>query len=106
MIGQNPDQTPRGPECYCLFTTITAEVVSFTLVAENEVAVETLAVLSRRRIPTKLQLRGGHTGTLPPLSLEARRESFSVLSNRSCSSAAFCCRTYTWFSPVRSHMGS
>ncbi len=36
VIGQNPDQTPRGPECYCPFTTITAEVVSFTLVAEDE----------------------------------------------------------------------
>src|ERR1039458_3440179 len=44
-------------------------------------------------------------GTLPPLSLEARHEGLSVLSNRSCSSAAFCCRPYTWFSPVRSHMG-
>jgi hypothetical protein len=30
-----------------------AEIVSFTLVAEDEeVAIETLAVLSRRRIPT------------------------------------------------------
>ena len=106
MIGQNPDQTPRGPECYCLFTTITAEVVSFTLVAEDEVAIETLAVLSRRRIPSKLRLRAGHTGTLPPLSLEARREGFSVLSNRSFSSAAFCYRTHTWVSPVRSQMGS
>jgi len=35
VIGQNPDQTPRGPECYYLFTTITADVVSFTLVAEG-----------------------------------------------------------------------
>jgi len=59
VIGQNPDRTPRGPECYCLFITITAEVVSFTLVAEDEVAIETLAVLSRRRIPTRLHLRGG-----------------------------------------------
>jgi hypothetical protein len=40
VIGQNPDQTPRGPECYCLFTTITAEVVSFTLVAEDEAAID------------------------------------------------------------------
>ncbi len=54
VIGQNPDQTPRGPECYCLFTTITAEAVSFTLVSEDEVAIETLAVLSRRRIPTSV----------------------------------------------------
>ena len=46
----------------------TAEAVSFTLVAEDEVAIETLAVLSRRRIPTKLHLRGGHGSTLPPLS--------------------------------------
>jgi hypothetical protein len=106
VIGQNPDQTPRGPECYYLFATITAELVSFTLVAEDEVAIETLAVLSRRRIPTKLHLRGGHSGTLPPLSLEARREGFSVLSNRRYSSAAFCHPTYTWFSPNRSRMGS
>ena len=54
VIGQNPDQTPRGPECYCLFTIITAEAVSFTLVSEDEVAIETLAVLSRRRIPTSV----------------------------------------------------
>ena len=59
MIGQNPDQTPRGPECYCLFTTITAEVVSFTLVAEDEVATDTLAVLSRRRIPTSCTCGAG-----------------------------------------------
>ena len=65
VIGQNPVQAPRGPERYCSFTTITAEVVSFTLVAEDEVAIETLAVLSRRRIPTKLHMRGGHCGTLP-----------------------------------------
>ena len=45
VIGQNPDQTLRGSECYCLFTTITAEVISFTLVAEDEVALETLAAL-------------------------------------------------------------
>jgi hypothetical protein len=45
VIGQNPDQISRGPECYYLFTIITAEVVSFTLVAEDEVAIETLAVL-------------------------------------------------------------
>ena len=69
MIGQNPDYTPRGPERYWPFTTITAEVLSFTLVSEDEVAIETLAVLSRRRIPTKLHIRGGHCGTLPPLSV-------------------------------------
>src|ERR1017187_6644169 len=57
-------------------------------------------------IPTKLHMRGGHCGTLPPLSLEAFHEGFSAFSNRSGSSAAFCCRTYTWFSSVRSHMGS
>ena len=45
MVGQNPDQTPRGPECYYLFTTITAGVISFTLVAEDEVAIETVALL-------------------------------------------------------------
>jgi hypothetical protein len=38
---------------------ITAEVVSFTLAAEGGVAIETLAVLSRMRIPTKLHMRGG-----------------------------------------------
>ena len=59
VIGQNPDQTPRGPECYCLFTTITAEAVSFTLVSEDEVAIETLAVLSRRRIPTSCTCGAG-----------------------------------------------
>ncbi len=51
-------------------------------------------------------MRGGHCGGLPTISLEARHEGFSVLSNRSCSSAAFCCRTYTGFSPIRPHMGS
>jgi hypothetical protein len=51
-------------------------------------------------------LRGGHSSTLPSVIFGARREGFSVLSNRSCSSSAFCCRTYAWFSPVRSHMGS
>ncbi len=51
------------------------------LVAEDEVAIETLAVLSRRRTPTKLHMRGGHCGSLPPLSLEARHEGFSVLSS-------------------------
>src|ERR1017187_4690154 len=61
---------------------------------------------SRRRIPAKLHMRGRHCGKLPPLSLEAGHEGFAVLSNRSYSSAAFCRRTYTWFSPVRSHMGS
>ena len=59
VIGQNPDQTPRGPECYCLFTTIIAEVVSFTLVAQDQVALETLAVLSRRRIPTSCTCGAG-----------------------------------------------
>src|ERR1700675_1506192 len=59
-----------------------------------------------RRIPTKLQVRAEHSATLQPLSLEARHEGLSVLSNRRCSSAVFCCRTYSWFSPVRSEVGS
>ena len=49
---------------------------------------------------------GPSSGTLRPLFLEARHEGLSVLSNRRCSSAVFCCRTYTWFSPVRSQLGS
>ena len=43
----------------------------------------------RDRIPTKLHIRGGHRGTLPPFSLEARHEGFSILSNRSCSLLLF-----------------
>ena len=51
----------RGPECHSPFTTITAEVVNLTLVAKDEVAMETLADLSRRRFPTKLHLGGWYT---------------------------------------------
>jgi hypothetical protein len=61
LLGRNPDQTLRGPEFYYLFTIIAAEVVNFILVAEDEVTIETLAVLSRRMIPTKLYLRGRGT---------------------------------------------
>jgi integrase len=35
----------------------------------------------------------------------ARYESVYLLSSRCCSSAAFCCRTHAWVSPVRSQMG-
>src|SRR5882672_7156470 len=40
------------------------------------------------------------------ISLEASHEGFSVLSDCGRASAAFCRRTYTWFSPVRARMGS
>ena len=68
------------------------------------VAAVVLSAYLHRPVPL---LRVGHVaGYTSAVLLEARHEGFSVLSNRSCSSAAFCCRTYTWFSPVRSHMGS
>jgi hypothetical protein len=86
-------------ERYRLIKVVTAEVTSFKLVAEDKVAIE----VDRS---VRSQVRAEHSGTLQPLSLEARHEGLSVLSNRRCASAVFCGRTYTWFSPVRSHMGS
>ncbi len=53
-----PDRRPGVLSAVARFTTLTAEVVSFTLVAEERWLLNTVAVLSRRRIYTTKLRRG------------------------------------------------
>src|SRR5258708_34012263 len=95
-----------------MMTRGTGDVASFKLVAEDKAGIEVGgSVRFGHSVPEgefllKSQVPTDPSGTLQPPSLEAKHEGLSVLSNRRCSTSAFCCRTYTWFSAVRSRLGS